>query len=932
MQNKMKKIKLLLLLVMLISAAFSVKAQVVFSVEFNSEFGDTPNWSQQPEWTIYDEDGLETNLWIKPSWRVSYSWKCALSTSSFITPGQVDNWMILPKISIPENTPFIKWTAWSVDGALKDSYEVLVSTTDTAISSFTQIYNNDGENAYQTLRTLELTDYAGQDIYIGYRHNAYDKYILCIADIEVAGSQELDLELTSAYGIVEAIKVPDQLAMNDIVITNKGNINVISLDLNWTLNNGAVHTANFTDIDLEAYTGSISLSHPELPEINEPLNYKLKLWVSNPNGNPDEFNQNDTINLNICGISQTPEKHVIIEEGTYTTCGYCPDGAVILHNIIEANPNVIGVSIHHGDNDPMTIPDGDIVNSAYIMAYPRATIERKKFPQFDEVGVGRSAWASLADVRSQITVPASIEGFAQYDAITHEITVDLNAYFYGESVNEYRVNAYIIEDSVTGGPDYNQSNYYNNTPGHPMYGLGNPIVGYNHMHVLRAMLGGPWGTEGVIPVPTSDGSSYSHSYTYILPEEYDYDQVKVVVLIQKYSEELNDREIINSNVADWGNFEQEISLLEGFQFVSSNIDPGNPDMLVVLNELLGDNLSFVRNSQGVILRKIGPTWVNGIGDWIVDEGYLIKMNADDSFVIEGNVVSASTPIPVDLGFQFVSYFPEAAMDALTAFATIIGDDLDFIRDSEGGMLRKIGPTWVNGIGDAISGEGYLVKMFADGEIIYPAAAKSSGKEVVFPSHFNFEGGNPADPVFTIYVSGLNIGDEVAAYDGMVMVGSTVIVSENTLENALPIFSTLTSQKGYVNGNNIILKVWDDQLQSQVSSTYTFVNDYEEAYFENNYPSEDGEFSVINITKSASDKMDVEANVSIYPNPAKDNVNINASVVIEKIQLINISGQILLEQNTHEKQIDLNTTEVKPGIYFMKLFSNENVITRKLVIE
>jgi len=35
------------------------------------------------------------------------------------------------------------------------------------------------------------------------------------------------------------------------------------------------------------------------------------------------------------------------------------------------------------------------------------------------------------------------------------------------------------------------------------------------------------------------------------------------------------------------------------------------------------------------------------------------------------------------------------------------------------MIRKIGPNWINGIGQAKPGEGYLVKMFSDGELIYP---------------------------------------------------------------------------------------------------------------------------------------------------------------------------------------------------------------------
>ncbi|MBI9039302.1 MAG: hypothetical protein JEY97_14295 [Bacteroidales bacterium] len=165
---------------------------------------------------------------------------------------------------------------------------------------------------------------------------------------------------------------------------------------------------------------------------------------------------------------------------------------------------------------------------------------------------------------------------------------------------------------------------------------------------------------------------------------------------------------------------QTIELLTGFQFISSNVDPVDKDMTTVMAEVLSDNLTFVRNSQGSTLRKIGPNWVNNIGDWIFAEGYLVKMSSNDSFTITGSLVDPSTPIGVVAGFQFVSYFPTSAMDALVAFGTIIVDDLDFIRDSQGSMLRKIGPNWVNGIGDAAPGQGYLVKMFADGELIYPS--------------------------------------------------------------------------------------------------------------------------------------------------------------------------------------------------------------------
>ena len=167
--------------------------------------------------------------------------------------------------------------------------------------------------------------------------------------------------------------------------------------------------------------------------------------------------------------------------------------------------------------------------------------------------------------------------------------------------------------------------------------------------------------------------------------------------------------------------EQEIDLSEGFSFISSRIITENPDMLIVMTSILNENLDFVRNSQGQTLRKIGPNWVNGIGDWIINEGYLVKMFSGDSFIIEGDVVDPATPIQLEEGFQFVSYFPDTPIDALTAFETIIGDNLDFIRNSQGQILRKIGPNWVNGIGDCNPGEGYLVKMIAADVLIYPIA-------------------------------------------------------------------------------------------------------------------------------------------------------------------------------------------------------------------
>ncbi|MBI9038257.1 MAG: T9SS type A sorting domain-containing protein, partial [Bacteroidales bacterium] len=413
------------------------------------------------------------------------------------------------------------------------------------------------------------------------------------------------------------------------------------------------------------------------------------------------------------------------------------------------------------------------------------------------------------------------------------------------------------------------------------------------------------------------GSTVGTQFLYDLPEFGVYQFY--VTTVDNSGQESDPSETVEIEYG--GAINQDILLHEGFQFISSYIIAPDPDMMVVMADVINDNLDFARNSLGQTLRKIGPNWVNGIGDWIIDEGYLVKMNADDSFTIEGIRVNSSTAIPVAAGFKFVSYFPENAMNALEAFATIIGDDLDFIRDSEGTMIRKIGPNWVNGIGDAMPGEGYLVKMFADGEIIYPAAAKSSGLNKVKPSHLIFEGGNAAEAVYTIYVDGLEIGDEVAAFDGEIMVGTVKISSENVYENELPVFSTLTSGVGYEVGNPIILKVWSENTILPADFTMEAVYD---SYVSDVYPDNDGEYSVVNITKAAR----LSEDLLVYPNPATNMIFISSSNQISNIVIFNCFGQSVYEG----KSMQIKTENFESGVYVIRIETDNGIETSKFTVK
>jgi hypothetical protein len=76
------------------------------------------------------------------------------------------------------------------------------------------------------------------------------------------------------------------------------------------------------------------------------------------------------------------------------------------------------------------------------------------------------------------------------------------------------------------------------------FGAGNPIIGYKHRNVQRAMLGGVWGAFAVTS-PTAT-SSVTKTFTYTVPVSYNIDKIKLVGAVMKYGSTVADREIVNA--------------------------------------------------------------------------------------------------------------------------------------------------------------------------------------------------------------------------------------------------------------------------------------------------------------------------------------------------------------------------------------------------
>jgi hypothetical protein len=72
-------------------------------------------------------------------------------------------------------------------------------------------------------------------------------------------------------------------------------------------------------------------------------------------------------------------------------------------------------------------------------------------------------------------------------------------------------------------------------------------------------------------------------------------------------------------------------------------------------------------------------------------------------------------------------------------------------------------------------------------------------------------------------------------------------------------------------------------------------------------------------------------INVFPNPAKNLVHVSGEGLV-KIQLINQTGQVVYENNQPESMTTINLSSIKPGIYFVKINSLSEVITKKLIVE
>lgn len=71
---------------------------------------------------------------------------------------------------------------------------------------------------------------------------------------------------------------------------------------------------------------------------------------------------------------------------------------------------------------------------------------------------------------------------------------------------------------------------------------------------------------------------------------------------------------------------------------------------------------------------------------------------------------------------------------------------------------------------------------------------------------------------------------------------------------------------------------------------------------------------------------------IFPNPAKDEVMVASSLTMERVEIVNMLGQVVFAADVNANSVKVNTAEMGAGNYLVKMYTEAGMATKKLVVE
>jgi len=381
---------------------------------------------------------------------------------------------------------------------------------------------------------------------------------------------------------------------------------------------------------------------------------------------------------------------------------------------------------------------------------------------------------------------------------------------------------------------------------------------------------------------------------------------------------------------------QNIPLNAGWSIVSAYLDPGNPNIVSMMQDVVG-NMVIMAGKYGIYAPP--PFNINTLGSWNVFEGYKIKMAASDNLVFCGDALTNNS---ADFGtgawlFPILSN-QTSPIDEI--FSSPLTDILYITNISNGTVYWPDGGLFT--LTELDPGVGYIANFKNPVTVSFPGYSSwffDEGKPQPSPQESPW----PLKKNLNVHLFSIEknaFGQLESGYIGAIdkdnrCIGFTVVPDrpENTL---LMVFGDdeFTNEKDGADDGEIIHFKYLNKSTGKEESLF--------ATFNVEMPQQDGTFMINGLSKISgfykttgiNPGFPVEEMIQIFQQPAQDAINIIlpeefVPCIAELVMLNGVTAKSWQVKNSSEVFFFEN---IPSGLYFFKLRSKTFLITKKIVID
>ena len=372
----------------------------------------------------FDADNQPWNFSIRDKGTSDY---CAASHSMYTPAGQSDDWMVIPQLEIPDNRCKLTFLAQSYKKSKKDSLKIVVWEHEENINYLSDAtmatMKSEGKTVFSELLspgadeeslagdwtsyTVDLSQYAGKRIYIGFLNDNNDQSMVFVDSVVVKRDVPYTLSLSNDESVVDR----ESIAISGRLVGNNAEKAYKNVWLTLCGTDGAeLETVGADTLSLAKgkrfdfkFTKALPLTK------GETNNFTIKVKL-------DDYS--DVAKSSVKNLTFRPTKRVLLEEMTGVTCSNCPLGILAIERLRDTYGDLfIPVSIHTYTGDQLgsglsgyssalglsAAPSG-IINRSGIISYP---MEKSAATLDYEFSNGYNLWTDY--VGAEMNVPADVE-------------------------------------------------------------------------------------------------------------------------------------------------------------------------------------------------------------------------------------------------------------------------------------------------------------------------------------------------------------------------------------------------------------------------------------------------------------------------------------------------------------------------------------------